>query len=124
MSSDSRPRPFARTALYLTGGLLIWAVNFLITYTFAALVCARATAAAAPVGVRSVSIATLISCAVALLANAGLIWHALSRYQARVRDGNGWRTDDFIDSVAGAVAVLSMVAVAWTSFVSGLPAGC
>lgn len=124
MSSDPQPRPFARTALYLTGGLLIWAVNFLITYTFAALVCARATAVGAAVGMESISTTTLVSCAVALLANAALIWHASSRYKARVRDGNGWRTDDFIDSVAGAVAVLSSVAVIWTSFVAGLPTGC
>jgi len=117
---QQRARSFTRTALYVSAGLLIWAANFLFTYVFAAVACARGSVPAGSTGLNPVSAIVLVSSTMAVIACGVTLYRALSRVRGRNRQA-GAETDAFIDFMAGAVASLSMVAIIWTAFVAAVP---
>lgn len=86
---------FVRSALFATGGLLIWAADFLFVYAFAALACARGFGHAAP----------WVSSATAVLAAAGCVAVLVA----------GLRGSGFIARLAASVAGLALVAIAFTA---------
>lgn len=116
-------RGFAGTLLYVTGGILVWAANFLVTYVFTAVACARGFASGtSAIGV--ISIVTFVSCAVAVLANAAIIRHAWSRRTSRGDPDARQGTEGFVDFMAAAIASLSTLAVFYTALAGVLPARC
>jgi hypothetical protein len=123
MNTTGASNGFARTLLYATAGVLIWAANFLVTYVFAAVACARGLATAGP-GLGPVSVVTFVASALAVVANAVIIRRAWSRRAARGDPRSCQGTEGFIDFLAAAVASLSTIAVIWTAFVGALPGGC
>jgi hypothetical protein len=103
---------FTPTFLYLTGGLVIWALRFLAAYIFTALACARgwSDAAVAVVGLvpAVVSLFTLIAAAA-----CGAI---LLRAAAHLRQASIDPTEEnarFIHYMAGSIAALALVAIIW-----------
>lgn len=123
MDAATTANGFARPALYMTAGLLIWAANFLITYIFAAVACARGFSGIGN-GIGLISVVTFVACGIAVLGNAAVIWRAWSRRRARGDPDARQGTAGFIDFIAAAVASISTVAVIWTSFVGVLPGRC
>lgn len=117
-------RSFVRTSLYIGAGLLIWAANFLITYVFASVACARGFAITTIAGVGVVVWAIVISTFVAVLAAAWVAYKALSSYRARCARMPSPDTECFILFTTAAVAVLSLVAMGWTGFVAAVSFSC
>jgi hypothetical protein len=99
---------FTPTFLYMTAGLVVWAVRFLAVYSFAGLACARAWAdgMANPIVLFMVATAAIgigICAAVALHARS-----RLRRNAAGVVEG-----DRFIHATAALVAGIAALAIAW-----------
>ena len=103
---------FTPTFLYLTAGLVIWAVRFLAAYIFTALACARgwADAAAGAVGLvpAVVGLFTLVAAAGcgAILLYAGVHLKRAPRAPAE-------ENVRFIHAMAGSVAALALLAIIW-----------
>ena len=100
---------FPRTALFVTGGLLIWAADFLFIYVFAALACARGYADTSVLGIGIVPLASAISSMIALAASGAVALAARRR-----RPGGD---ANFRGRLAFMVAVLGLIAV----LVTGVP---
>jgi hypothetical protein len=110
-------RSFTRRSLWLFAGLLIWAANFFVTYVFTALACARGFAGNSVAGLGVIPLVTIVSSLVAILANAAVLRTALMRYRS---NGGG----DSLDFIAGAIATVSMAAIAWTGFTAAVGQSC
>lgn len=104
---------FIARSLYLAGGLLVWAANFLLTYVFTALACARGFAHHTVAGVGLVPLVTVAS---SLLAAGGCL--------LLLRRGLASRQRGFIDVTAAMVALLSLIATGWTALVAAVPIHC
>jgi hypothetical protein len=99
---------FTRTALFICGGLLIWAVHFLFVYVAAAIICARyagATLGGIPFVTFLTGSATVLACAAALI----LIWFALRRARADSDTDASVRFIYFLTSAIGALALVAIV---------------
>jgi hypothetical protein len=112
-------RPLIPTVLYLSAGLLIWAANFLVTYIFTAMVCARRIAGVS-IGETTLAVVILVSTALAIAAATWILLKA----SARIRAQSGRNGGGFIDFVAAAVAGLSIIALVWTGFVAAVSGQC
>ena len=106
---------FTPTFLYLTGGLVIWAVRFLAIYGLTGLACARGWADLAG-GFGVLQLIVLVTSAAAIAGCAALIWHAATNLRARAADGPE-ENAGFVHYVAGSVAALAALAIA----LEGLP---
>jgi hypothetical protein len=99
---------FTPTFLYMTAGLIVWAVRFLAVYSFAGLACARGWADGSmnpviPFIVATAAIGIGICAAVAL--------HAISRLQTKAAgDSEG---DRFVYATAALVSGIAALAIAW-----------
>jgi hypothetical protein len=106
---------FTPTFLYLTGGLVIWAVRFLAIYSLTGLACARGWVDPAG-GFGALQIVVVLLSIVALAGCAAI----LLRAGAHVRDPSpdeAEENDRFIHYVAGSVAALAALAIVY----EGLP---
>jgi hypothetical protein len=117
-------RSFPLTSLYIGAGLLIWAANFLVTYVFTAVACARGFASITMAGVRILVWVIVIATVSAILVAAWVAFKALSKYRARCARVGSSDPECFIHFTAAAVALLSMVAMAWTGFVAAVAFSC
>jgi hypothetical protein len=103
---------FTPTFLYLTAGLVIWAVRFLAAYIFTALACARgwADAAVGEVGLVAavVSLLTLVAAA-----GCGAILFYAAVHLRRVARDPAEETVRFIHVMAGSIAALGLLAIIW-----------
>ena len=102
---------FARTTFFITGGLLVWAADFLFIYVFAALACARGFVDVSVMGVGIVPFASAAATLVAASATAMLIAWAV---RGRRRAGEA---RVFVVRAAFGAGVLALIAVLLT----GLP---
>ena len=98
-------RRFTRMTLYLTGALVVWALDFLVVYVFAALVCARGWSAAKVFGISAVPFAAAVSTFTALAATAAIALIARRDLGAK----------GAIASVGLTAAVLAAIAIALTA---------
>ncbi len=117
-------RNFPLTTLYIGAGLVIWTGNFLLTYVFTAVACARGFASITFAGVGIVPLVVVSSTVLALAAAAWVAFRALSGYRARCDAEGKPDTECFIHFTAAGVASLSMVAITWTGFVAAVSSSC
>jgi hypothetical protein len=115
---------FVPTTLYLTAGLLIWAANFLVTYVWVALVCARGWADVSVIGISVTAAGVLIPTVLAIAATGMVLYRARARYQANGKNKAERDSSRFIDFIAAAGAGVSLIAIVWNAFVAAVPSGC
>jgi hypothetical protein len=104
---------FARTTFFVTGGLLVWAADFLFIYGFAALACARGFHTMSMLGIGIVPFASTVATVVAASVTAVLV---VTAFRARHRRAGETRT--FIAASALGAGALSLIAIV----LIGLPA--
>lgn len=107
-----RAAPFTQSFLYLTGGLIIWAVRFLAIYPFTALACARGWSQASLAGIGMVPLVMSLSAIVAVLGCAAILLRALARMGDRSSDEIA-QNARFVHVVAASVAALAILAMIW-----------
>jgi hypothetical protein len=134
-------RSFVRTAFYLNAGVVIWAVNFLVTYVLAAIACTRGFQHSTIAGFSAVPLAVLIASAAAFAATALVLRHAVTRChhqdgervptapeprsaESAGAERSSMNTESFIHFIAGAVAALSLIAIALNGFAASAFDGC
>lgn len=99
---------FTPTALFICGGILIWAGDFLAVYVIAALACAKGwvelTIAGMPIVAFIGTILTIAACA----GTAAILRIGLKRLQANGRLDASMR---FIYFLAAAIGMLALIAI-------------
>jgi hypothetical protein len=95
--------------IYATGGLTIWALRFLSSYSFTAIACSRGWStpegsAIVVAGVALMSIAATVACT----AIAARAWRG-----SRLGPPNGDDNQRFVHAIAGMVALLALLAIGW-----------
>jgi hypothetical protein len=103
---------FTPTFLYLTAGLVIWAVRFLAAYIFTALACARGWADAAVGAVGLVPAVVGLFTLIAVAACAAVLFRAAVQLRAAPR-GPAEENFRFIHLMAGSIAALALLAIIW-----------
>jgi hypothetical protein len=101
---------FTPTTFFIWSGLLIYALDFLFVYVFAALACARRFAHVLWLGLPLVPLATTVSGVLAATAIGTIMWIAVRR------NGMEANTDEhtrFIRFLAIAAGGLSLLALLW-----------
>lgn len=79
-SAEATALPERHASLWLlTGAPATWAVHFLLSYVTVAIWCAKAAAAAAPLGAARVALAVYTAVALGLIAWFG--WHGLGKHR-------------------------------------------
>jgi hypothetical protein len=109
-------RAFVRTTSFVSAGLLIWAVDFLFIYVFAALACARGYADVTFLGVGIVPFTSTAATVIAAGATITVMRAGASKSSDRAVPENG-DTPTFLARLALIVAMIALIAVAFT----GLP---
>jgi len=100
---------FPRAALLATGGLLVWAANFLVIYVHTALACERGHAHSTLFGVGVLPLASIIATSVSAAACGVLLVQAWRR--ANTEGGTpGPRL--FLARLGAIVTLLALVAIA------------
>lgn len=105
-----RHHRFAPTTFFIWNGLLIYALDFLFVYVFAALACARRFAHAQWLGLPLVPLATTVSGVLAAAAIGAVMWMAVRRNRTEVNTSEHTR---FIRFLAIAGGGLSLLALLW-----------
>jgi hypothetical protein len=99
-------RRFTPTALFLCGGLLIWATDFLIVYVLAAIACAKPHIGGSFAGIPFVALVGTAVTLIAAVATVILVRIALRRLRAEGRTPSGFIY--FLTTSIGAIALLAM----------------
>ena len=103
---------FTPTFLYITAGLIIWAVRFLAAYIFTALACARGWSDAAAGAVGLVPAVVTLFTLIAGIGCAVILVRAAVHVRERPTDAAEENTR-FIHYLAGSVAALGLLAILW-----------
>jgi hypothetical protein len=103
---------------FISAGGLIWAIRFVTIYSLAALACAKSWFEPNMGGWGGVSILIAAATGLALLANLVILVFGLRA--ARTREHHEGPAS-FIPYAASGIALLSMLAIVWESFVLMLP---
>lgn len=103
---------FAPTTFFIWGGLLVYALDFLFVYIFAALACAKRFAEARWLGMPLVPLVTTIAGLLAAAAVGFVMWTAVRRNRAEPDADEQTR---FIRFLAIAGGGLALVALLWLS---------
>lgn len=101
---------FTPTTFLIWGGLLLYALNFLVVYIFAALACAKGFAHGKWLGMSPVPLVTTISGLVAAAAISAVMWSAAGGNR---REQCADEHTRFIRFLAIAGGFLSLLAVVW-----------
>jgi hypothetical protein len=109
---------FTITTFLVTGGLLIWSLDFTFAYTFVALACARGFAHSRVLGLPLLPVTIAISSVVSL---AGVVALTLLGLRTLRSERSAWVAAPFLERVAVVCSVLAGVAILWTGMVAGLP---
>lgn len=104
-------RGFLPTFLYITAGLIVWALRFLFVYSFTGIACARGWAGDTVVGFPVVPLVIVAGTIVGVAVTSVVLLRS-ARGLRRRRSGNE-RLDGFIHGVAGLVSGLAMLAMIW-----------
>jgi hypothetical protein len=104
-------RGFVPTFLYITAGLIVWAVRFLFVYSFAGVACARGWADSTIAGFRVVPF-VIVAATIVGVAVTSMVLLRAGRGVRRGQFGEE-RLDGFIHAVAALMAGLSILAMAW-----------
>lgn len=102
-------RRFTPTVLFMCGGLLIWALDFVIVYVAAALVCAQQQAHATVLGIPVVTFIGIVASVLACAATAVIMWIAAQRLRNEPSAGASTRFINFIAIAVGAMALFAIV---------------
>ena len=98
--------PFTATTVFMCGGLLIWAADFLVVYVIAAIACAKGYASSTVLGVPFVA---FVASVVTLLAVAATVWVVrVAVGQLRARGERGARFIYFLAASLGGMALLAI----------------
>jgi hypothetical protein len=98
--------PFARTALRVWSGAIVWAAHFTAIYAFTALACARGYARRSMLGLDLVTLVVFVATVLAFLATLAIVHLAL-------RD----EAPSFENWMTASVAALAALAIVWEGFV-------
>ncbi|WP_134495904.1 hypothetical protein [Microvirga pakistanensis] len=109
---------FIRKSLFMTGGLLVWAVQFTLVYVFNSLACARRFAGMELMGIGIVPFVVTGITLAALLATALVFFLALRRRGPAYDSRDDKPVNDFMRYTTMTIAGLSFVAIVW----NGIPA--
>lgn len=112
-SSLNGTHPFTATAVYMCGGLLIWAADFLLIYVIAAVACAKGYATNVVAGVPFVAFVSTAVTAVAVVATVWLVRTAVRQLRAQ-----GEQASRFIYFLAASLGGMALLAI----FFNVLPA--
>ena len=110
MNGAREERPFTVAVFRLWGGLLVWAVYFLVVYVVAAVACARDFASVRVIGVDLVSFVTAAGFIVSLATTGALV--VVTRRGARHEPARSAR---FADLLGWTLGLLGLLALAWTA---------
>lgn len=105
-------RRFTPTTMFICGGLLIWAADFLLMYVVAAIACARQFASLAVLGLPFVAMFGTALTAVSILAIVWLVRVAVRRLRAEHASDRAVR---FIYFLAASIGSFSIVAVVFNA---------
>jgi uncharacterized membrane protein YhaH (DUF805 family) len=96
---------FARTALRIWSGAIVWAAHFTAIYSFAALACARGYARATALGLDVVTLVVFVATLLAFVATVAISHRALHDEAT------------FENWLTASVAALAALAIVWEGFV-------
>ena len=106
MPSLNGAHPFTATTVFMCGGLLIWAADFLAVYVIAAIACAKGFASSTVLGVPFVA---FVATVVTLLAVAATVWLVrVAVGQLRAQGERGSRFIYFLAASLGGMALLAI----------------
>jgi hypothetical protein len=106
------PGSFTLAFLYMSGGLVVWAVRFLAVYIITALACAREWADVQMAGVPILPAALVAATFVGLAACGVLLVRSARALRAGGAEG-AEGTSSFVHAVAALVAGLAALAMIW-----------
>jgi uncharacterized membrane protein YedE/YeeE len=98
--------PFARTALRIWSGAIVWGAHFTAIYAFAALACARGHARRSMLGLDLVTLVVFVATVLAFVATLAIVHRALRN-----------EVPSFENWLAASVAALAALAIVWEGFV-------
>lgn len=104
--------PFTPTAFFIWSGLLIWLLNFLFVYVFAALACAHGFFVARVLGIGIIPFVTTLSSVLAGISTGVVSWKTLQRMRSE-RDADSH--SQFIRFLIVAAGALALVALVWVA---------
>jgi hypothetical protein len=110
-----RDQGFIGRMVFMTGGLLAWAVHFAFVYGFTAVACAKRITAANVLGIGVIPFVIGAATLLAWAAAGAVLWGALSRTVPSRSPRYGEVTEHFLHYTAAVIAVLSLVAIAWNA---------
>lgn len=105
--------PFTLTTLFMCGGLLIWAADFLLVYVIAAIACAKGYAVDTIAGVPFVAFVATVITLIGIAATVLLLRIAIRKLRAQTQEANR-----FIYTLTASVAGMATLAM----FFNVLPA--
>ena len=105
--------PFTLTTVFICGGLLIWAADFLLVYVIAAVACAKGFAMNTIAGMPFVAFVATIITLVAIVATVLLLRIAIRKLRAQTQEANR-----FIYTLTASIAGMATLAM----FFNVLPA--
>lgn len=110
--SDS-VHPFTLTTVFICGGLLIWAADFLLVYVIAAVACAKGFAMNSIAGMPFVAFVSTVITVVATFSTVLLLRFAIRKLRAQTQEANR-----FIYTLTASIAGMATLAM----FFNVLPA--
>lgn len=114
---------FIGKMLFMTGGLLIWALHFTLLYGFNAVACARGFADNNVFGVGVMPLVIGALTVLALAATAAVLARAVASGGARSMSPQG-DSDRFLSYAAAVVAALSLLAIIWNALPAFVVRAC
>ncbi len=105
--------PFTLTTLFMCGGLLIWAADFLIVYVIAAIACAKGWVMGTIAGMPFVAFIATVITVIAIAATVLLLRIAIRKLRAQTQEANR-----FIYTLTASIAGMGTLAM----FFNVLPA--
>jgi hypothetical protein len=100
---------FAPTIFFIWSGLLIYALEFLFVYVFAALACARRFTHVQWLGMPLVPLATTVSGALAVTAIGAVMWIAARRNRMEANTDEHTRFIRFLAIAGGGLSLLGLL---------------
>jgi hypothetical protein len=109
---------FMGKSLFVLGGLIVWAIHFLVAYPFTSLACVRGWTGISVLGYGIVPFVVIALTVAAIAATAMLLAFLALRVGPARTFRKSDSADEFLRATSIAVAGLALVSIAW----NGLPA--
>jgi hypothetical protein len=117
-SGNDSVHPFTLTTVFICGGLLIWAADFLLVYGIAAVACAKGFAMNTIAGVPFVAFVATSITAGGILATVFLLRTAIRKLRAHTQEANR-----FIYTLTASIAGMAVLAMFFNVLPAWLLAG-